>query len=331
MRTRKRGDSSVSCSNCGSFESSVANGKRRKCSTNARADCNGSPKPLKKCKLEGKTSTILDQNEKYLTIKLTDMFKDQDLCSQYDLLQKFSNKPIINSNSEANSSFTDSNGETDSLSETASVERDRLLEERKIVLQDNFLITVTRTVQPQKVETKSENAFASSDNCSVYSSNSTTDWDVWFNEKTKYCVNRTWQNHYALVENDIIKITSHDRLFERAELDGNEHNVVFANREIKDRVTTIKVQISNDVTIPRRRSFDESTLSNCSSASSSNGSQMFKMPLPPAKRPPSRPKKGFYSGSSSDLMSMTTASSATTHHSEREKPEDDDALSISAR
>lgn len=331
MQTKKGPVSSASCSSDASGSYVSLKGRIRKTAANRRA-CNSSAIAFKKRKLNINNS---GNPPKYLTVNVSDVLQNDNLCSKYDVQQKTGDESndAMTIGSVGSSSLTQSHTESDSLSGTASVDEDDMSEDRRVVMQDNFMITVTRTVTAQKEQVNNNKFFVNDDNYSSNSSSTSTDWDAWLTENTKNC-RKTWQKEYSLAENEIYKITSCDAIFTNAKLhddvDVNIGDNVFATSQLGDGVANIKVQIANN------RASNESTCSSASSFNSSNGSQIFKMPLPPAKRPPSRPRKTIIFSSSSDTHSLSTAASSANFSEESKSSmkdigDDDDALSITAR
>lgn len=292
------------------------------------------------------------EEDKYLTVALTDMLKDDGLCTKYDLHEKLAND-VGDSTSDV-----DGNVEIESLSAMenyvasdgvlSEVGSDYLNENRKVVVRDNnFTITITKNFSPLRVE---ENHSCDG---SQHSRSPSIDWETWFNANIK-TYPRKWQNDYALINYDLCKITSRDRIFQSAELEADNSitttvtkkpnatvcETIVKEKPLRNGVKNIKVQITNDFTTAQNKPLMRSLFSpTCSWTSANDGQMVFKVPLPPAKRPPSRPRKIIFSSGGSNCGSVTTNGSDSTGGAEqrehrspvRASHEDDDALSISAR
>lgn len=311
MQTRSGRHSEELSSYCSS-EGHALKYKRRK------HNCNGLNSPSKKCKLQFSSSSMSSLANKYLIVKLTDMLKDENLCSKYALHQKLKSSSNKSKDIENNCCNT--------------VETQNVTEHRKIELKNN-LITITKKVVKQNVEEETEKVFNCSSkqyDCSASISSNTTDWDALLNDNFKNYP-KTWQKNYDFIENEVYRISSHDIIFEAAQFYEEIDN------QFKNGVPNIKVQFPNNFT-DELRAFNQNSTKSYSSASSTSsfdssfGTQLFKMPLPPAKRPPSRPKKMCSSNSSSSCSTTTELTVSTKQGKDMKNgPEDEDALSISAR
>lgn len=144
MQTRNRRDSGVSSSS-GSSKGSKRRIRTRNGTANQNSNiCNGSPLPHKKLKRDSNTSIVrhedgeeeAEKDDKHLTVPLTDILKDERLCSKYSLHEKVDG-----------SSINDCNSEMDSLSnEETLLEANQLCEKRQIVMQDKLLFTIIKRV-----------------------------------------------------------------------------------------------------------------------------------------------------------------------------------------
>lgn len=322
MKTRRQSNSSTSCSSITSTGSSSRLRNRPK----SQHDCdltNGNCSlPFKKRKLSLYEAAL--DNEKYLTVNITDMLKDPSLSTKYDLQNRLmehcsSNGTAEHAGLDADNILMESSGEMDSLSEVECAPGNW-----KVVMQDNLLITVTRVVQQpennNEICRRRDSSVGERSTGSTLGSNSLDEWL----ESESVRQKSQWQAHYQFADTEMLKVTSHDTLFQEAELDYN----VLAN---------ITVQIPNSPTPQQDKlNFINSSYSSASNCSSSKDSLLFKMPLPPAKRPPSRPKKTSSISEDDSVVSAPTSTSSPRNsvgESDASKMQEveDDALSLIAR
>lgn len=345
-KPKTRRESGVSSSTCTSKKSRLKN------QTKLEDICNGASVAVKKRRLASTSSSSLSDHEgKCLVVTLTDVLKDKQLRSKYGLHDQSEMAPTsssTDSNSERGTSclWTDY-AETDSLSGAESVDAERMGTERKIIMHKNNLITITKCVNAntnvnlqQQVRTSPRGYYCghSEPGCLEH----TIAWEPFLlsgGEINGGCSRKTWQKQYAFIDSHVYKITSHDAFFEGAQL---------AREETPERqfngATNITVQIPNNPPV-RATSFSRNISKIVSSSVSSNSSnssldgQVFKVPLPPVKRPPTRPQRICFSsdgGSSSSGSAIVREPIVVSRKLEQradttEGHEDDDVLSIAAR
>lgn len=162
--------------------------------------------------------------------------------------------------------------------------------------------------------------FVNDDTCESVGSQASLFSDNWLSENLASCKNNRmlWKKEDVLSRYGINRIMSNDAIFDNAGLENINTN------ELPEILAPPNIQITLHQTTPCNMDELCKGSTACSSEealrSVSNGGDMFKMPLPPANRPPSRPK----------------FSSVDCKCSSKEEPlvskyEEDDALSIIAR